>query len=94
MLRTYPIISRHEGLFALASVIPTFFILFPGFRRSQRWAWWAILFTGLLAWGWGLGESLTHRSWVNFFLQVFGTALLLEGLLLALKVFFPKKENR
>ena len=40
--RAYRIISRHEGLFALTTVLPTFFILFAGFRRAQRWAWWAM----------------------------------------------------
>ncbi len=92
--RAYRIISRHEGLFALTSVIPTFFILFAGFRRLERWAWWAILVTGLLAWGYGIGDSLSHGGYVNFSLHVFGILLLLVGLFLPLKAFFPKAEPR
>ena len=91
--RAYRIISRHEGLFALTTVIPVFFILFTGFRKAERWAWWAILITGLCAWGYGIGDSLSHGGYVNFSLHVFGMILLLLGLLLPLRTFFPGKSG-
>jgi hypothetical protein len=92
--RAYRIISRHEGLFALTTVLPTFFILFAGFRKAQRWAWWAILFTGILAWGWGLADSLSHWGYVNFWLHVLGFVIMLAGLLLPIKAFFGKGDVR
>jgi len=88
--RAYRIVSRHEGLFALTSVIPTFFILFTGFRKRERWAWWAILVTGLLAWGYGIGDSFSHGGYINFSLHIFGVVFLIAGLLLPVKEFFCK----
>jgi lipoprotein signal peptidase len=92
--RAYRIISRHEGLFALTSVIPAFFILFAGFRKYKRWAWWAILVTGLIAWGYGIGDSFLHGGYVNFSLHIFGILFLIAGLFLPIKAFFPKAGKR
>jgi lipoprotein signal peptidase len=88
--RAFRIVSRHEGLFALTTVIPSFFILFTGFRKSERWAWWAIFSTGILAWGWGIADSLTHGGYVNFWLHILGVVIMLVGLLLPMKEFFRK----
>ncbi len=45
--------NRRAGLYALASTILSFFILFTGFRKAEKWAWWAFLVGGGIAWLWG-----------------------------------------
>jgi hypothetical protein len=44
-LKPYRVIARHEGLFAITTVIPVGFILFYGYRKGFRWAWWTALCT-------------------------------------------------
>jgi len=88
--RPYLIIARHEGLFALTTVIPTGFILYHGFRRKQRWAWWAILLTSCLGWGWGLVDSSLHGAVINAVPHAAGLVLILVGLFLPFREFFGR----
>ena len=46
--------QRSLGVFALTSLISGFFILFVGFRKAQKWAWWALLFVFGIGYLWGL----------------------------------------
>jgi hypothetical protein len=83
--------TRHLGIFALATNIALLFILFAGFKKGQRWAWWAFLFVGGLAWIFGLVSEILEKHTMNTIGHSIGTLLWLVGLLLAVKVFFPKK---
>jgi uncharacterized membrane protein HdeD (DUF308 family) len=68
-----------------------FFVLFMGFKKAQRWAWWAFLFAGGIAWIFGLVTQIAEGDMMNMIGHVIGIGLWLVGILLPIKVFFPKK---
>jgi hypothetical protein len=81
---------RHVGVFALASTASGFFILFAAFRKAQRWAWWAFLVVGGIAWLGGLIVTIAIADKLNMVLYIIGLVIFLVGLLLPVKVFFAK----
>jgi hypothetical protein len=81
---------RRAGLYALVSVIFSFFVLFTGFRKAEKWAWWAFLVGGGLAWLWGLIDYIVVGSTMHIVLQAVGTGIFLVGVLLPVGVFFAK----
>jgi len=83
--------TRHMGVFALTTSIAMFFVLFTGFKKGQKWAWWAFLFVGGIAWLYGLVMQISEGDMMNLVWHVIGTALWLIGILLPIKAFFPKK---
>jgi len=82
---------RLEGLYALTATIFAFFVLFTGFRKGQRWAWWAFVVGGGIAWLWGLIDAIVIGNKLHIPLQAVGIVLLLVGILLPVKVFFAKE---
>ena len=88
---TIVVYTRHTGIFGLASSIAMFFVLFSGFKKGQKWAWWAFLFVGGIAWIYGLVLQISEGDMMNLIGHVFGTGLWLIGILLPVKTFFPKK---
>jgi len=83
--------GRHMGVFGLTTNIAMFFVLFMGFKKAQRWAWWAFLFAGGIAWIFGLVTQIAEGDMMNMIGHVIGIGLWLVGILLPIKVFFPKK---
>jgi len=83
--------TRHLGIFALTTNIAAFFIFFMGFKRGQKWAWWAFLFFGGIAWIYGLVMQIVEGDMMNLIGHAIGTGLWLIAILLSIKVFFPKK---
>jgi len=81
----------HMGALALAAVIANIFILFAAFRKAEKWAWWALLVTGVLAWGYGLIDNIITGDMFNSLLHLIGIVVFLVGLLLPVKAFFGKK---
>jgi tellurite resistance protein TehA-like permease len=79
------------GIFALTTSIAMLFVLFVGFKKGQKWAWWAFLFVGGISWLYGLAMQIAERDMMNLVGHLIGTVLWLLGILLAVKVFFPKK---
>jgi hypothetical protein len=82
---------RHMGIFALTTSIAMFFVLLTGFKKGQKWAWWAFLFVGGIAWLYGLVTQIAEGDMMNVVGHVIGTGLWLIGILLPIKVFFAKK---
>jgi hypothetical protein len=80
--------QRSLGVFALTSVISCFFILFVGFRKAQRWAWWAFLFVSGIGYLWGIIHNIVNADTLNIVLMAVGLAILLLGLLIPVKAFF------
>jgi hypothetical protein len=39
---------RHMEVFGITTIVAGFFILFAGFRKAERWAWWAMLVIGAI----------------------------------------------
>jgi len=83
--------TRITGLYALTTVISCFFILFAGFRKAQKWAWWAFLVVGGIAWLWGVIDNIVIGNKLHIPLQAIGLVLFLVGILLPVKVFFAKE---
>jgi hypothetical protein len=83
--------ARHMGVFGLTTNIAMFFVLFMGFKKAQKWAWWAFLFTGGIAWIFGLVTQIGEGDKMNMIGHVIGIGLWLIGILLPIKVFFAKK---
>ena len=82
---------RNHGLYALTTTIAGFFVLFAGFRKGQKWAWWAFLVVGGIAWLWGLLYSIVIVDKVNIPFMAIGMVIFLVGLLLPIKEFFAKR---
>jgi hypothetical protein len=83
--------TRHLGVMAVAVVIALFFIVFTGFPKGQKWAWWCCLIAGLIVWGYGVYIQTSEGDWLNMILHLVGIVLLLIGLLLPIRSFFGKK---
>ena len=80
--------QRNVGVFAMASVISGVFVLFAAFRKAQRWAWWAFLAIGGIAWVGGLLITIGIGDTTNMILHLVGLVVFLVGLLLPVKEFF------
>jgi hypothetical protein len=83
--------SRHLGVFAVCLSIALFFILFNAFNKGTKWAWWAILLVGGIAWGYGLIVQVLEADMLNMILHIIGIVILAFGLLLPVKEFFTKE---
>jgi hypothetical protein len=83
--------ARHMGVFGLTTNIAMFFVLFMGFKKAQKWAWWAFLLTGGIAWIFGLVTQIAEGDKMNIIGHVIGIVLWLLGILIPLKAFFGKK---
>ena len=85
--------ARHLGALALASAIGALFILFAGFKKGQKWAWWALLSMGIFGWCYGLVRHIIGGDVKNLIGHIIGAALFLIGILLPISVFFSKKPS-
>lgn len=83
--------ARHLGANALAATIGALFILFAGFKKGQKWAWWALAFMGIFGWVYGLARFIVGGDVKNLIGFAIGTVLWLIGMLLPIMVFFHKK---
>ena len=90
-LRSLTAGQRNTGVFALASVASGFFVLFAAFRKAQRWAWWAFLVVGGIAWLGGLIVTMAIGDNTNMLMQLIGLVIFLVGLLIPVKAFFTKE---
>lgn len=80
------------GVYALAVVASGFFVLFAAFWKAQKWAWYAFLVVGVIAWLGGLLIAIVTMDTMNLILKIIGTVIFLVGLLIPVKAFFTKKE--
>jgi hypothetical protein len=81
----------HMGALGLAATISCIFILFAAFRKAEKWSWWTLLITGVIAWGYGLADNIITGDMFNAVLHLIGLVIFLVGLLLPVKAFFSKK---
>ena len=90
-LSTLTGLQRHQGAFALTTTIAGFFVLFAGYRKAQKWAWWSFLIVGGIAWLWGLITTIIIGDNINMILHVIGIVIFLVGILIPIKAFFGKE---
>jgi hypothetical protein len=89
-LKAFTPIMRHLGGVSLSQLIASFFILFIGFQKAQRWAWFAILIIGCVGWGIGLIINIVIGDMTHITLHIIGVVMFLVGILLPIKSFFLK----
>lgn len=82
------------GAFSLSTVASGFFVLFAAFRKAQKWAWYAFLVAGGIAWLNGLIITIATGDMMNMLLTIIGMVIFLVGLLIPIKVFFAKEEKK
>ncbi len=83
--------TRHVGVLAICESIALFFVLFFGFNKGAKWAWWAIFLAGGLSWGYSLLAQILESDMKNMILCGIGLLITAFGLLLPMKEFFKKK---
>ncbi len=83
-------VARHLGALGLAANIGAFFILINGFKKGLRWGWWGVFLTGIVGWGYGLARVIINGDTKNLIGHLIGIVLFLVGILLPVKIFFPK----
>jgi len=82
---------RHIGVASLAVSVAAVFIVLGAFRKAERWAWWALLATGVTVVGFGVAANLAIANWFDFATHAVVLAWLLAGLLIPIRAFFGKK---
>ena len=82
---------RHMGVASLAVAIAAVFILLGGFRKAERWAWWALLVTGGLVLVFAIVVNFLIANWFDFTAHLVVLVWLLVGLLIPVKDFFARK---
>jgi len=90
-LKELSLSHRYMGIYALGIVILGFFVLFAGFRKAQKWAWWALLIALGIAWLWGSINTIAVVDTGNLIAHIIGMVLFLVGIFLPVKEFFAKE---
>ena len=83
-------LNRAVALYGLTTSIANFFILMFAFRKSQKWAWWAMLAVGGIGWLWGLIDHITIGANIGITIYSIGMVVFLVGIFLPVRVFFAK----
>lgn len=84
-------VVRHLGALGLAANIAALFILINGFKKGLKWGWWGFFLTGIVGWGFGVVRFVINGDTKNLIGNLIGIVLFFVGILLPVKVFFPKK---
>jgi hypothetical protein len=87
-LKIMTIAHRNLGLFALATTMSGFFVLFGAFKKAQQWSWWCFLVVGCIAWLGNVIIAIVIGDNVNMIMSLIGLVVYLVGLLLPVKAFF------
>jgi hypothetical protein len=81
---------RHMEVFGITTIVAGFFILFAGFRKAERWAWWAMLVIGAIAWGYGAVINVLNGNTLDSVVFLVGLVVFLVALFLPVKKFLAK----
>ena len=82
---------RHMEVNGITATIAVFFILFAGFRKEQKWAWWAMLIVGSVALGFGTVLNLIIGNIFDFTIFLVGLVVYMVALFLPIKRFFAAR---
>ncbi len=92
-LKAFIALGKDAGLFGLSAIVCGFFILFSGFRKARKWAWFAFLLAGGIGWLGGLILTISIGDRLNILIRAVGTIMALAGLFIPIKEFFGKKKQ-
>ena len=82
--------TRHMMVMGIAHKAGAFFILFAGFRKSKRWAWWAMLAVGGIAFVYGAVVNILNGNIQDSVLLLAALGVFVVALLLPAKKFLAR----
>jgi len=82
---------RHMMVFSTIIRVAAFFIVFAGFRKAQRWAWWAMLVVGGTDCIYGAVVNVLHGNTQDSAAFLFALVVLLVALFLPIREFMSKR---
>lgn len=84
-------LERMAGGLGLAVTLGGFLVLFTAFRKAEKWAWFYVLITGVIAWVNNLVANIAFKNAMTTWIIIIGLALLALGLIIPAKDFYCKK---
>jgi len=82
--------TRHMMVIGITQKVAAFFILFAGFRKAERWAWWAMLVVGGIACVYGAVVNVLNGNTFDSAVHLVALVVLVVSLLLPVKKFLAK----
>ncbi|UCF96210.1 MAG: hypothetical protein JSV89_13600 [Spirochaetaceae bacterium] len=82
--------TRHMMVIGIAHKVAAFFILFAGFRKAERWAWWAMLAVGGIAYTYGAVVNVLNGNMQDSVLLLVALVVFVVALLLPVKKFLAR----
>ena len=82
--------TRHMMVMGIAHKTAAFFILFAGFRKAERWAWWAMLAVGGIAYIYGAIVNVLNGNIQDSVLLLVALVALVVALVLPVKKFLAR----
>jgi hypothetical protein len=82
--------ARHMMVIAITQKVAALFILFAGFRKAERWAWWAMLVVGGLTCIYGAVINMLNGNTFDSAVHLVAFAGLVVALLLPVTKFFVR----
>ena len=82
--------ARHMMVIAITQKVAALFILFAGFRKAERWAWWAMLVVGGIACVYGAVVNVLNGNTFDSAVHLVALVVLVVALLLPVKKFLAK----
>lgn len=85
------VLERMAGGVGLALVLGGLIVLMTAFKKAEKYAWFFVLVTALIAWVNNLVANIAFKNSMNVTIIVIGIILLAIGLLIPAKDFLTKK---
>ena len=82
--------ARHMMVIAITQKVAALFILFAGFRKAERWAWWAMLVVGGITCVYGSVVNILNGNTFDSAVHLVASAVLMVALILPAKKFLAK----
>jgi hypothetical protein len=84
------ILERMAGGNGIAASIGGLFILFTGFKKVKKWAWYYIATVSIIGWGTVLFANMAFNNPITLTIITIGLALLVIGLIIPAKDFLGR----
>ncbi len=87
------ILEGAAGGLGLTATIGNLFILFSGFRKGEKWAWFYILIVNIIGWGNILIANILMKNSLVLLIIASGLLLIVAALIVSAKAFLIEKGN-
>jgi hypothetical protein len=82
--------TRHMMVINITLKVAAFFILFAGFRKAERWAWWAMLVVGGITCVYGAVINMLNGNILDSVVFLVALVVLLVALFLPIRKFMAR----